>query len=289
MDDITMKEYTNQELLNMYNLPLKSGFYIYKIDTVEKIIYLKNDKKPDKTVLIDLDEELLMEFVKHNWFFSTKGYIKCVRYNDRGYSSMQFHRLVVLDELEKYPIEKRKRIQIDHINRNKIDNRRCNLRLVDNMSNQVNTEASDNSVTGLIGVVPKRDKSFTMRIYLNDSNICEVFHDKWTAGLKHDYYINKLAPENVPYCTNIALGRIPQEILDERGIKTIDDIPNYKPLSLYDRTNNLYYGVVFDKRRGVYRVVIKHGKCMIHPPGMSSFKTAFEAAVAREKWLDEHP
>ena len=28
---------------------------------------------------------------------------------------------------------------------------------------------------------------------------------------------------------------------------------------------------------------------MIHPPGMSSFKTAFEAAVAREKWLDEHP
>ena len=209
-----MKEYTNQELLNMYNLPLKSGFYIYKIDTVEKIIYLKNDKKPDKTVLIDLDEECINLFVDRRWIFAGKGYLRCINFNTDGIKSISYHKLLMLDEIRKLPLDKQEKIQVDHINRNKIDNRRCNLRLVDNRANQVNTEASDNSVTGVIGVVPKRDKSFTMRIDINNSTICEVFRDKWTAGLKHDYYINKLAPENVPYCTNIALGRIPQEILD---------------------------------------------------------------------------
>ena len=272
--------------IDFYSIQLKSGFYIYKIDLQEKIIYLKNEKYKG-TALIDLDEELLLEFAKHKWMVNQKGYLKCIRYNDKGYKSMQFHRLVMLDELKKYDINQQRFIQVDHINRNKLDNRKCNLRLVDNMINQVNTEASDRSITGLIGVVPKRDCSYTVRVVYNGVKIHEVFKDKYTAALKHDYYVNKIAPQNVPYATNIALGRIPQEELDKRGIKTVDDIPPYTPVSLFDRTKNLYFGVTYEKRKNRYRATVKYKGCLINIP--RSFKTAFEAAVAREIWLDEHP
>lgn len=56
----------------------------------------------------------------------------------------------------------------DHINRDKTDNRKCNLRLVNNQQNQMNKKGQSNSFCGLKGVTYVKSKNtYKARIWLN--------------------------------------------------------------------------------------------------------------------------
>lgn len=68
--------------------------------------------------------------------------------------------------------EPQKKVFIDHINRNPLDCRKCNLRLVTAQQNSMNKSIQKNSTTGYAGVTfSKRSNKYRVRIGLNNKRI----------------------------------------------------------------------------------------------------------------------
>ena len=85
-----------------------------------------------------------------------------------------------------------KKISIDHINRNPLDNRKENLRVVTHIQNMQNVGIKKNNSSGVIGV-RKRDENDTWRAYIK--------YNKKTINLgtfqtKEDAVIARLNAEN---------------------------------------------------------------------------------------------
>ena len=91
-------------------------------------------------------EEFLFDLVYHDliknyyWHKNNRGYIVS---NTRG-KAIKLHRLM----LNCY----NSKITIDHINHNKLDNRRCNLRFVSRSQNGMNSKIHSNNTSGVSGV-----------------------------------------------------------------------------------------------------------------------------------------
>lgn len=102
--------------------------------------------RSNKGVEIIIDDQELDIFSKYKWNISSKGYVYGYlgRFNNknlRGY----IHRLLLNNP--PYP-----KYQVDHINGNKLDNRRSNLRIVDNSKNHANIGLLKNNKSGYKGV-----------------------------------------------------------------------------------------------------------------------------------------
>lgn len=122
----------------------------------------------------------------YKWYKSTHGYVV-------GYDGKFLHRLITdaKDELE-----------VDHINRDKLDNRRENLRLCTRLQNNRNRSKFKNNKTGYKGVYKKRSKyQSTIRIegktyYLGTFNTIEEAHAVYTEKARQVhgeyYYENNL-------------------------------------------------------------------------------------------------
>lgn len=82
-----------------------------------------------------------------------------------GYACRTAHRRKVLmhREIARPPAD----LEVDHINRNKLDNRRLNLRVVDRPTNQRNTGPQTNNTSGYKGITWDKARR------------------KWTAKTKH--------------------------------------------------------------------------------------------------------
>ena len=82
---------------------------------------------------------------QHKWFFNKKlGYVA----NNRG---LYLHRFI-FDNLPKG-------LQIDHINGNKLDNRRSNLRFCTQSQNNMNQKLSKVNISGFKGIYWRKDKN----------------------------------------------------------------------------------------------------------------------------------
>lgn len=91
---------------------------------------------------------------KQHWYFKSNGYV-C---NTKG---EYIHRLLVgVTEFGEY---------VDHINGDKFDNRRCNLRVCSNAENARNSSIGKNNTSGVRGV------------WFSEQN------NKWIASIKVDY------------------------------------------------------------------------------------------------------
>ena len=100
-----------------------------------------------KVALVDdSDFEWLMQW---KWSYASTGYaVRMIRdFNEKGVKTticVRMHRVLLS--------AKDSNIYVDHINRDKLDNRRSNLRLATNSENQLNTISWSTSTTGYKGV-----------------------------------------------------------------------------------------------------------------------------------------
>jgi hypothetical protein len=94
--------------------------------------------KSDETFLISL--ESLPKVIQHNWYYSKSGYPKS--YTARYHTLHRF----LLGRQEKGMV-------IDHINRNKMDNRLENLRVITQKENSYNRTKNANSLNKYKGIV----------------------------------------------------------------------------------------------------------------------------------------
>lgn len=89
------------------------------------------------------------------------------------------------------------KVEIDHINGDRLDNRRCNLRVVDHAQNNQNKGLRKDSTTGFKGVCLDK-KSGRYLAYINAYGIrtyLGVFHDKKLAAMAYDEAAKKLHGE----------------------------------------------------------------------------------------------
>lgn len=136
----------------------------YYIEEQDFIIGHTNNKVE---FLIDKEDyDIVKQFC---WRISNSGYIITnIRVGEKRYS-VELHRLLINNF--PYTINNNKdiRLAIDHINRNKLDNRRENLRIVDSHLNSFNSKIPKSNSSGVIGV------------YWHRKN------EVWCATIKHNY------------------------------------------------------------------------------------------------------
>ena len=128
-----------------HNFRIKPNEIIVYSDYAEIVI-------GDKAALIDIGDVAFCK--KHNWRISNKGYVTTTI----NKKSKHLHRLI----MSPMPQE-----EIDHINRDKLDNREENLRICDRLTNMQNRGVNKNSSTGYNGIYFNKKGKFIAHCQIN--------------------------------------------------------------------------------------------------------------------------
>ena len=123
-------------------------------DYAEVVLYNDKNKEIAKTK-IDLNcVELLL---KHKWYLGNNGYVMS-RINKK------------LFLLHRFLLKPKRGELVDHINRDRMDNRMCNLRIVDNNLNNFNKGKQSSNTSGYVGVSWNDEKNkWLSRICVNNN------------------------------------------------------------------------------------------------------------------------
>lgn len=159
---------------------LKDGFYCGITTNSNKEFYF--------------DEEDF-EIVKKFAWFEYNGYIATNNYKLSDYPKLlKLHRLVMQ---EKYPTK-----FIDHINHNKLDNRKQNLRITTGSQNSMNHKIFKNNTSGVSGVYfSKSENKWKAKIIVNYKKInigsFDYYEDAVVARkLDEEKYFGKYSYDN---------------------------------------------------------------------------------------------
>lgn len=106
----------------------------------------------DKYCLIDLDD--VQSIMTYNWRYS-KGYFATDFKKDNKRTTLSLHRYLMKNNLNNY-----NKNVIDHINRNKLDNRKCNLRICTQADNVKNRTISNKNKYDVIGITYINNKYY---------------------------------------------------------------------------------------------------------------------------------
>lgn len=124
-----------------YNINKK--YNEYKILDNKVHVYINNNK--DKIMLCDLEDWELLK--QHYWREDPNGYA----ITTDNYKIIKFHRKILDVDNSK--------IFVDHINGNRLDNRKTNLRSCSNQENCFNRNKNSNNTSGYKGVYFDKDRS----------------------------------------------------------------------------------------------------------------------------------
>lgn len=108
-----------------------------------------------KEILIDLDD--IDKAKQYHWYVQDEYATANIKENNKR-NTIRLHRLI-LNYFDK--------LYIDHINHNRLDNRKCNLRIVTGSQNQQNLTPKKNGYRG----VYKSGKKFKAQIKINGKNM----------------------------------------------------------------------------------------------------------------------
>lgn len=92
----------------------------------------------------DSDYEVISAY---HWYFNGKYVVRNIWVKPNKYTTGYLHRMIMAPS---------DGLQVDHVNRNTLDNRRCNLRIVTASQNQMNRPVQKNNYSGIKGVFRKR-------------------------------------------------------------------------------------------------------------------------------------
>ena len=147
--------------------------YVINDDFVE-IITRKNE-------VIFIDKDDFEKCKKISWNIDSKGYANG---GNKNVGKVRLHR---------YIMNPPKNMQVDHINRNKLDNRKSNLRIVTNQENHFNRPLNKNNKSGIKGVYyNKVSNKWCCQITLNGKCVhSELFDIKEEAIAKRKLLENK--------------------------------------------------------------------------------------------------
>lgn len=139
----------------------------------------------DNKILIDKND--YEKISKHSWCISKTGY--AVSNIDHKVTKM--HRYILGLSNPK--------IIVDHINHNKLDNRRKNLRLCSDFENSRNTTVSKNNKLGHLGISLTKTGKYRARLMLNRKEIWLGSYHKIEDAIKareegEKKYFGKYAP-----------------------------------------------------------------------------------------------
>lgn len=120
----------------------------HAIGSIPPALKQRYTKKRVTTLFSDEDSDLALV----HWWLSTQGYASV----SRGEPPTFYHaHRVVMERVLGRKI--RPKEYVDHRNRNRLDNRRCNLALVDKYKNAQNTSTRSNNTSGVKGVYLRAD------------------------------------------------------------------------------------------------------------------------------------
>lgn len=118
-----------------------------------------------KDNVIIIDKKDFDKISQHSWCVSKTGYAVA----NIKRKTIKMHRYIL--DL------KNPKIVVDHINHNKLDNTRKNLRICSNAQNSRNTSLSKNNSTGVLGVSIRPSGRYRARIMVNGKEIALGTYD----------------------------------------------------------------------------------------------------------------
>jgi hypothetical protein len=145
---------------------------------IEKEGYVEMLTRKGDKVLIDKEDEMLLK--KHTWNVDNGGYV--VSNINKKYT-----------QLPRFLLNPPEDKEIDHINRNPLDNRRCNLRIC---SHEENSRNRNDGRTKKFRGVSKIGKYYVMRIKCDKEKKMEkTFSLELAAASAYNYYAKKFHGE----------------------------------------------------------------------------------------------
>lgn len=149
-------------------------------------------------IVDDEDHEWLSQW---KWFFSAKGYAERTQYLGGGAKNEKSKRFLMHRVINNTPDG----LETDHINRNKLDNRKCNLRSVTTAQNQINKLPQKNKVSKYKGVCwDKRAKKWKAQLIKNGERVLNSnFKNEKDAALAYNVKAYEFFGENA-YLNEVA-------------------------------------------------------------------------------------
>ena len=124
-------------------------------------VVLNSNKYGQLKTKIDLEDIDKVSDIFWNVYNGKNGFYVS-GYNKKTKNTMEF--------IHKYILDYYGEMEIDHINRNPLDNRKCNLRIVSRSANQLNKSCSKSNLLGIKGIRQHHGK-YQARIMVNKNAI----------------------------------------------------------------------------------------------------------------------
>lgn len=121
-----------------------------------------------------VDDENYEELSKYRWYLNTFGYVRRWRPTIERQAKPGSREIF----LHRHLIDVPKGYVIDHINGDKLDNRRCNLRVCTPHQNRMNRQSQKNNTSGYKGVFwNKQRNKWSAKINFNHKQIYTGYFD----------------------------------------------------------------------------------------------------------------